>query len=195
MRSAHASARATGTCASGPGAGAAAVGQRSGRPADTRVGAGAVRSGSAAAWLPGRAHSAGRAGGRAVRGLRVEYSAGDGASADDRPRGAAARDYPNAGSIYQPDTARLALFADNRARWVGDTITIVLQENTSASKRSSGAANRTGTTNDRDPHLQQQPAPGGAPRHHDRGLLGRAPSRATAMRPATTPSPDRWRSP
>lgn len=58
-----------------------------------------------------------------------------------------ARDYPNAGAIYQPDTARLALFADNRARWVGDTITIVLQENTSASKRSSGASNRTGTTN------------------------------------------------
>ena len=53
----------------------------------------------------------------------------------------------NAGSIYQPDTARLALFADNRARWVGDTITIVLQENTSASKKSSGAANRTGSTN------------------------------------------------
>ena len=56
-------------------------------------------------------------------------------------------DYPNAGAIYQPDTARLALFADNRARWVGDTITIVLQENTSASKKSSGAANRTGSTN------------------------------------------------
>jgi flagellar L-ring protein precursor FlgH len=55
--------------------------------------------------------------------------------------------YPNAGAIYQPDTARLALFADNRARWVGDTITIVLQENTSASKKSSGAANRTGNTN------------------------------------------------
>jgi flagellar L-ring protein precursor FlgH len=56
------------------------------------------------------------------------------------------RDYANAGSIYQPDTARLALFADNRARWVGDTITIVLQENTSASKKSSGTANRTGST-------------------------------------------------
>ncbi len=62
-------------------------------------------------------------------------------------RAAPARDiYANAGAIYQPDTARLALFADNRARWVGDTITILMQENTSASKRSSGAANRSGTT-------------------------------------------------
>ncbi len=54
--------------------------------------------------------------------------------------------YPNPGSIYQNDTARLALFLDNRARMVGDTITIVLQENTSASKKSSASANRTGKT-------------------------------------------------
>jgi flagellar L-ring protein precursor FlgH len=54
--------------------------------------------------------------------------------------------YANAGSIYQPDTARLALFQDIRARWVGDTITIVLEEKTSASKKSSGAASRTGST-------------------------------------------------
>jgi flagellar L-ring protein FlgH len=55
-------------------------------------------------------------------------------------------DYLNAGSIYQPDTARLALFQDIRARWVGDTITIVLQENNTASKKSSGNASRKGST-------------------------------------------------
>ena len=54
--------------------------------------------------------------------------------------------YANAGSIYQSDTARLALFQDVRARWVGDTITIVLEEKTSASKKTSGAASRTGST-------------------------------------------------
>src|SRR5687768_13916625 len=54
--------------------------------------------------------------------------------------------YANAGAIYQPDTARLALFQDIRARWVGDTITIVLEENTSARKASSSAATRNGST-------------------------------------------------
>jgi flagellar L-ring protein precursor FlgH len=54
--------------------------------------------------------------------------------------------YVNAGSIYQPDTARLALFQDRRARFVGDTITVRLEEKTSASKKSSGTANRTGST-------------------------------------------------
>ena len=62
-------------------------------------------------------------------------------------RAAPPRDtYGHAGAIYQPETARLALFADNRARLVGDTITIVLEEKTSASKKSSGTANRTGST-------------------------------------------------
>lgn len=54
--------------------------------------------------------------------------------------------YDNPGAIYQADSARLALFQDIRARWVGDIITIVLEEKTSASKRSSGAASRTGST-------------------------------------------------
>jgi flagellar L-ring protein FlgH len=54
--------------------------------------------------------------------------------------------YANAGSIYQPDTARLALFQDIRARWVGDTITILLEEKTSASKKSSAGASRNGST-------------------------------------------------
>jgi flagellar L-ring protein precursor FlgH len=52
----------------------------------------------------------------------------------------------NQGSIYQPDTARLSLYDDRRALFVGDTITIVIEEKTSASKKSSGNAARTGST-------------------------------------------------
>jgi flagellar L-ring protein precursor FlgH len=49
----------------------------------------------------------------------------------------------NEGAIYQPDTARLTLFEDQRARFVGDTLTIRIEEKTNASKRSSAGANRT----------------------------------------------------
>jgi flagellar L-ring protein precursor FlgH len=52
----------------------------------------------------------------------------------------------NAGSIYQPDTGRLVLYEDRRSRLVGDTIVIVIEENTSASKKSTGAASRSGDT-------------------------------------------------
>jgi flagellar L-ring protein precursor FlgH len=52
----------------------------------------------------------------------------------------------NAGAIYQPDVGRLVLYEDRRARFVGDTITILIEENTSASKKSSGNASRTGST-------------------------------------------------
>jgi flagellar L-ring protein precursor FlgH len=55
-------------------------------------------------------------------------------------------EHSNPGAIYQPESARLALFQDIRARWVGDTITIVLEEKTSASKKSSSNASRTGST-------------------------------------------------
>ncbi len=56
------------------------------------------------------------------------------------------RTVANAGAIYQPDSARLVLFDDRRALFVGDTITIVIEEKTSASKKSSSDANRTGST-------------------------------------------------
>ncbi len=57
------------------------------------------------------------------------------------------RDVPlNVGAIFQPDDPRLSLYEDRRAFYVGDTITIVIEEKTSASKKSSGNANRTGTT-------------------------------------------------
>lgn len=52
----------------------------------------------------------------------------------------------NQGSIYQPDNPRLSLYDDRRAFFVGDTITVVIEEKTSASKKSSGNANRTGST-------------------------------------------------
>jgi flagellar L-ring protein precursor FlgH len=52
----------------------------------------------------------------------------------------------NPGGIYQPDHARMNLYEDRRAFFVGDTITIVIEEKTSASKKSSGNATRTGST-------------------------------------------------
>lgn len=52
----------------------------------------------------------------------------------------------NQGSIYQPESARLNLNEDRRAFFVGDTITIVIEEKTSASKKSSADAARTGST-------------------------------------------------
>jgi len=48
----------------------------------------------------------------------------------------------NTGAIFQPDQARLALFSDRRARFVGDTITVLIEERTSASKKSSASATR-----------------------------------------------------
>jgi len=52
----------------------------------------------------------------------------------------------NQGGIYQPDHAKLSLYEDRRAFFVGDTITIVIEEKTSASKKSSGNATRNGST-------------------------------------------------
>lgn len=50
------------------------------------------------------------------------------------------------GAIFQQGTARLVLFEDRRARAVGDTLTVLLEEQTSATKASSSNASRTGTT-------------------------------------------------
>ncbi|HZP86092.1 MAG TPA: flagellar basal body L-ring protein FlgH [Burkholderiales bacterium] len=49
----------------------------------------------------------------------------------------------NPGAVYQPDLARVVLFEDRRARFVGDTLTVVIEEKTTASKKSSGNASRT----------------------------------------------------
>jgi len=51
------------------------------------------------------------------------------------------------GAIFQQGTARLALFEDRRARYVGDTITVLIQENNTASKASSSNADRKGEVN------------------------------------------------
>lgn len=48
----------------------------------------------------------------------------------------------NNGAIYQPDHVRVTLFEDRRARLIGDTITVLIEEKTTASKKSSGNASR-----------------------------------------------------
>jgi len=52
----------------------------------------------------------------------------------------------NQGSIYQPGPGRTSLYDDRRALSVGDTITIVIEENTTASKATSAKAARAGNT-------------------------------------------------
>lgn len=57
----------------------------------------------------------------------------------------------NNGSMFQPidrvNYGYQPLFEDSRPRYVGDTLTIVLEENVSASKSSSANASRDGKTN------------------------------------------------
>ncbi|WP_409194164.1 flagellar basal body L-ring protein FlgH [Accumulibacter sp.] len=48
------------------------------------------------------------------------------------------------GSIYQPGTSR-TLFEDRRARYVGDTITVTITENTSAATKSNASLAKTGS--------------------------------------------------
>jgi flagellar L-ring protein precursor FlgH len=63
----------------------------------------------------------------------------------------------HAGAIFQPGTARLALNEDRRARFVGDTLTIVIEERTTASKASSGDATRTSDLDVQVPSVQGFP--------------------------------------
>lgn len=51
------------------------------------------------------------------------------------------------GAIFQSDTPRIRLFEDRRARYVGDTVTVLLEERTNASKASSSNAARKGELN------------------------------------------------
>ena len=48
----------------------------------------------------------------------------------------AAEHIVNQGAIYQPGPGRTSLYDDRRALSVGDTITIIIEENTTASKLS-----------------------------------------------------------
>ncbi|MBL8408180.1 MAG: flagellar basal body L-ring protein FlgH [Candidatus Accumulibacter sp.] len=48
------------------------------------------------------------------------------------------------GSIYQAGTSR-TLFEDRRARYVGDTITVTITENTSAATKSNNSLSKTGS--------------------------------------------------
>jgi flagellar L-ring protein FlgH len=64
----------------------------------------------------------------------------------------------NPGAVFQPETARLALYEDRRARLVGDTLTIVIEEKTTASKKSSGSADRSGSVDLKVPTVSGFPA-------------------------------------
>ena len=61
----------------------------------------------------------------------------------DRPEALAAR-LAATGSIYQAGASR-TLFEDRRARYVGDTITVTITENTSAATKSATDVSRTGS--------------------------------------------------
>jgi flagellar L-ring protein precursor FlgH len=54
---------------------------------------------------------------------------------------------PSNGAIYQAGTHDRPLFEDRRARQVGDTLVILLNEKTNASKKSNSSANKHGTLN------------------------------------------------
>ncbi|SEO50493.1 flagellar L-ring protein precursor FlgH [Nitrosovibrio sp. Nv6] len=54
---------------------------------------------------------------------------------------------PLNGAIYQAGISHQPLFEDRRARQVGDTLVIVLNERTNASKRSNSSANKNGEVN------------------------------------------------
>lgn len=56
------------------------------------------------------------------------------------------RPLPLDGAIFQDGTARLLLFADRRARFVGDTITVTIEERLQASNTTSSSAKREGDT-------------------------------------------------
>ncbi len=55
-----------------------------------------------------------------------------------------ARPQPVDGAIFQDSTARLLLFNDRRARFVGDTITVTIEEKLQASNSTSSSAARKG---------------------------------------------------
>jgi len=50
------------------------------------------------------------------------------------------------GSIFQSGSAKLVLWEDRRARRVGDTLMVTIEERTNASKQSSSGASRAGNT-------------------------------------------------
>jgi len=54
---------------------------------------------------------------------------------------------PANGAIFQAGTHYQPLFQDRRARQVGDTLVILLNENTNASKKSNSSANKNGGVN------------------------------------------------
>ncbi|MGA7594631.1 MAG: flagellar basal body L-ring protein FlgH [Gallionella sp.] len=60
---------------------------------------------------------------------------------------------PADGAIFHPGTDQHALFEDKRAREVGDTLTIVIQENTTGARQSSGGSSTSNDVNANLPSL------------------------------------------
>jgi flagellar L-ring protein FlgH len=64
---------------------------------------------------------------------------------------------PANGAIFQPDGPYLPFFEDRRARNIGDTLTIVINEKISASQKSSSSANRDSSASVSVPVVQHLP--------------------------------------
>jgi flagellar L-ring protein precursor FlgH len=73
-----------------------------------------------------------------------------------RPAVALQSDQSN-GAIFQPGGAKLLLFEDRRARAIGDTLTVLLEERNTASKGANSAANRTSETSVSVPTVNRLP--------------------------------------
>jgi len=68
-----------------------------------------------------------------------------------------ARPEPVDGAIFQDGTARLLLFSDRRARFVGDTIMVTIEERLQASNTTSSGASREGAISARVPTISGVP--------------------------------------
>ncbi|TAK91886.1 MAG: flagellar basal body L-ring protein FlgH [Burkholderiaceae bacterium] len=66
------------------------------------------------------------------------------------------------GGIYQDSMAYRPLFEDKRARYIGDTVTIIISESISASQKTDTSAERTGSLNTSVTALNDIPVFGGS---------------------------------
>ena len=104
----------------------------------------------------------------------------------------------NNGAIFNPVVSR-SLFEDRRARYVGDTLTINIVENTSASTNSSSSANRTSSLSASVPTITGLPARTSRawpPRQRPKTISpARAPPQRRTSLPARSPLPSlkSWR--
>jgi flagellar basal body L-ring protein FlgH len=94
---------------------------------------------------------------------------------------------PNNGAIYQPAAFR-PVFEDRRARHVGDVLTLVITERTSANKSGTASGNKSGSVSASVPGKLQAPS----------AIRSRPPPRTAipmaTTRPPAMPSPAPWAS-